>query len=184
MGETSRREFLKGAALTSAAMTTSTLVEGSLGSALAQPPASNPATVTTAQKVTLSWLGEKAPRLNTGVSFGVPWSRGAVARDSVFHLNAAGKDLPTETWPLAYWPDGSIKWSGFAAVLPAGLAGPVTLSTGSTGVSGGVNVKHGDKFVTVDTGALQCSISLAGGTNFIDSMTIESRTIAGPAQLV
>src|SRR6185312_8304831 len=184
MAETSRREFLKGAALTSAAMTTSTLVEGSLGSALAQAPASNPATVTTAQKVTLSWLGDKAPRWNTGVSFGVPWSRGAVARDSVFHLNAAGRDLPTETWPLAYWPDGSIKWSGFATVLPAGLAGPVTLSTGSVGVSGEVKVKHSDKFVTVDTGALQCSIPLAGGTNFIDSMTVENRAIVGAGQLV
>ena len=112
MAETSRRDFLKDAALAGAAITTSTLVEGSLGSALAQPPAPNPATSTAAQKVTLSWLGEKAPRLNTGVSFGVPWSRGAVARNAVFHLNAAGKDLPIQTWPLAYWPDGSIKWSG------------------------------------------------------------------------
>ena len=37
MAETSRREFLKDAALASAAITTST-IEGSFGSALAQPP--------------------------------------------------------------------------------------------------------------------------------------------------
>jgi len=183
MAETSRREFLKDAALASAAITTST-IEGTFGSALAQPPASNPAISTASQKVALSWLGEKAPRLHTGVSFGVPWSRGAVARNSVFHLSAEGKDLPIQTWPLAYWPDSSIKWSGFATVLPAGLASPVALSTGSPGVSGALNVKRGDTFVTVDTGALQCSIPLAGGTNFVNSMTVEGRTIVGAGQLV
>ncbi|HZL25652.1 MAG TPA: twin-arginine translocation signal domain-containing protein [Acidobacteriaceae bacterium] len=176
MAETSRREFLKDAALASAAITTGTLAEDSV---LAQAPAS-----AAAQKVTLSWLGEKAPRLNTGVSFGVPWTRGAMARDSAFHLNAQGNELPIQTWPLAYWPDGSIKWSGFATVLPAGLAAPVTLSTGSPGVSGVLKVTHGDKSLTVDTGALQCSIPLAGSANFIDSMRIEGRPVVGPGQLV
>ncbi|HEY5328392.1 MAG TPA: twin-arginine translocation signal domain-containing protein [Acidobacteriaceae bacterium] len=176
MAETSRREFLKDAALASAAITTGTLAEDS---ALAQAPPS-----AAAQKVTLSWLGEKAPRLNTGVSFGVPWAKGAVASDAAFHLNAQGNELPIQTWPLAYWPDGSIKWSGFATVLPGGLAGPVTLSTGSPAVSGVLKVTHGDKSLTVDTGALQCSIPLAGGANFIDSMTIEGRPVVGPEQLI
>src|SRR6185312_6952360 len=81
------------------------------------------------------------------------------------------------------WPDGSIKWSGFATVLPGGTAGPVTLSTGSSAVSGVLKVTHGDTSLTVDTGALQCSIPLAGA-NFIDSMTVEGRPVVGPGQLI
>lgn len=30
------------------------------------------------------------------------------------------QDIPVDTWPLAYWPDGSVKWSGVAGVIHAG----------------------------------------------------------------
>ena len=29
-----------------------------------------------------------------------------------------GEMLPTDTWALAYWPDGSVKWKGIAGVIP------------------------------------------------------------------
>ena len=34
-------------------------------------------------------------------------------------VSSDGKNLPLQTWPLAYWPDGSMKWSGFATVAGA-----------------------------------------------------------------
>ena len=40
-------------------------------------------------------------------------------------------NLPLQSWPLAYWPDGSIKWTGFATVLPSDFQGPITLSPGA-----------------------------------------------------
>jgi len=37
-----------------------------------------------------------------------------VPKDQAFALATAdGKALPLQTWSLAYWPDGSLKWSGF-----------------------------------------------------------------------
>jgi len=66
----------------------------------------------------------------------VPWAEGAVARSATFSLSAEGKHLPVQSWPLAYWPDGSLKWSGLATVVPAGLAGPVTLSLGASQATG------------------------------------------------
>ena len=30
------------------------------------------------------------------------------------------QEIPVDTWPLAYWPDGSVKWSGVAGVISAG----------------------------------------------------------------
>ena len=65
----------------------------------------------------LRWLGNAAPSIDTGVSFGVPWPRGAVSKSQTFALTASdGAALPLQSWPLAYWPDGSIKFSGFATV--------------------------------------------------------------------
>ncbi len=64
----------------------------------------------------LRWLGDAAPPLESGVSWGVPWPRGAVSKSQTFSLTAGGAALPLQQWPLAYWPDGSIKWTGFATV--------------------------------------------------------------------
>ncbi|HHV7525996.1 TPA: hypothetical protein ACUNF5_007628, partial [Burkholderia orbicola] len=38
-----------------------------------------------------------------------------------------------QTWPLAYWPDGSIKWTGHAAVFPEESGRRFTLQKGKPG---------------------------------------------------
>ena len=122
--------------------------------------------------------------MSTGVSWGVPWAQGAIARGSNFNLGAQGSSLPLQSWPLAYWPDGSIKWTGLATVLPVGFQGPVSLSTGAASASAGtLSVKTDSKSVTVDTGALKCSIPLSG-SNIIDSMSLGGKNIAGASQLI
>src|SRR5947209_17133011 len=62
------------------------------------------------EAVSLGWLGGAAPAVETGISWGVPWPRGTVRNAQSFALASAdGKALPLQQWPLAYWPDGSIK---------------------------------------------------------------------------
>ena len=178
-----RRGFLKDAALAGAAITACTLADGNLVAAVAQPAAGQPEAVG-ASTVSLSWLGNEPPLVRAGISWGVPWPRGVVRRDAPFSLRAQNEVLPVQTWPLAYWPDGSVKWSGFASVVPAGLAGPLMLSAGLSATSGAVHVTKDGKSVMVDTGALRCSISLAGGVNLMDSMTVEGRDVVGAGQLV
>ena len=174
---------MKEAALAGAAITTCTLAEGNLLAAAAQARRPSPLPAAVPQSVALSWLGGELPHVPAGVSWGVPWSQGAVPRDSKFSLNAQGKDLPVQSWPLAYWPDGSIKWSGFATVVPVGLAGPVTLSTGSSAATGTLKVTNDGRSVVVDTGALKCSIPLSG-PDIIGSMSVGGKDVAGASQLV
>jgi hypothetical protein len=118
-----------------------------------------------------------------GVSWGVPWPQGVVRRGSAFSLSAQGTELPVQTWPLAYWPDGSLKWSGFATVVPADLPGPVTLSPGSSAASGALKITNDGESIVVDTGALKCSIPVSG-SNIINSMSIGGKDVAGASQLV
>jgi hypothetical protein len=140
--------------------------------------------LTRAGDVSLHLLDGKALGLESGVSFGVPWPQGTVARNTTFSLrDSQGKALPVQTWPLAYWPDGSLKWSGLATVVPAGLAGPVTLSTGSFAAVGVLKVTNDGKSVVVDTGALTCSIPLSG-PNLMDSISIGGVEVARAGQLV
>ena len=184
MNQTTRREFLKDAALTGAAISTSTLAPGSLFAAAAQAQTAATPARPAPNSVPLSLLGNGPLSTSTGVSWGVPWPQGAVGRNVAFSLSAQGSNLPVQSWPLAYWPDGSIKWTGLATVLPVGFQGPVSLSTGAASPSSGaLSVKTDSKSVTVDTGALKCSIPLIG-SNIIDSMTLGGKNIAGASQLV
>src|SRR5208283_2829828 len=114
--------------------------------------------------VSLNWLGGEPPPLESGVSWGVPWARGAVGRDQAFALTTAdGKALPVRSWTLAYWPDGSIKWTGFATVAGPAAAGALKVAPGSSAAPAlAVKVADGREAVAIDTGKLQCRIPRGG----------------------
>jgi exo-rhamnogalacturonan lyase-like protein len=125
--------------------------------------------------------------LDQEVSWGVPWPRGAVVPGTAFALaDGQGKSLAVQAWPLAYWPDGTLKWTGLAAVLPAGTDRSLTLTPGAASASpaaAGLTVIAGDRTVTVDTGPMQCILPLAG-QNLVDSIKLAGREIARDGQLV
>ena len=90
-----------------------------------------------------------------------------------------------QTWPLAYWPDGSLKWSGFATVAGAGAAGPFRIAPGDpAALAGGsaVAVREGAAGIDIDTGRLQCRIPHSGAS-IIDSLTVEGRVVARQGRL-
>src|SRR5579859_3038257 len=112
----------------------------------------------------LHWL-EGTPVLGGGVSFGVPWARGAMTTaQSVVLSGADGKSLPVQTWPLAYWPDGSVKWTGVATVVNAGSAGPFQIHPGVGNAIDGakVSVRKTATAIEIDTGKMICRVGLSG----------------------
>jgi hypothetical protein len=144
----------------------------------------SPLTAATPAPVRLHQLGEPVPDLAQGVSWGVPWPQGAVPRETSFNLtDAQGRALPVQTWPLATWPDGSLKWSGLATVVPAGLEGELTLAAGPSAAAGVLKVTSGEKSILIDTGALTCVIP-RDGHNLIDSLCIAGTEVARAGQLV
>jgi hypothetical protein len=124
--------------------------------------------------ITLNWLDQSPPPESVGVSWGVPWPKGTVAKDQTFALTtSAGKVLPLQTWPLAYWPDGSIKWTGCATVGGPDVAGPLQISAAGPAVK----VTETADGYEVDTGRLICRIPKQG-QNFITSMIIDGKEVA------
>jgi hypothetical protein len=133
--------------------------------------------------VTVNWVGE-APALSTGVSWGVPWPQGAVRKDQAFALAGPdGKALPLQSWPLAYWPDGSLKFTGFASV--AKVAGPYVISaaSGKASPSAALSVQAGSGFVDVNTGATKVRVG-ARGADLIQSISVDGREVAKNGRLV
>ncbi|MEO7578727.1 MAG: Tat pathway signal sequence domain protein [Massilia sp.] len=136
-----------------------------------------------AKDVSVGWLGNAAPALKTGVSFGVPFAQGTVRKDQSFSLkDASGKSLPVQTWPLAYWPDGSLKWSGFATVADG--AGPFQIATGKSAAGDTrLTVRQSAGAIEIDTGAMKAQIATSGA-NLIDAIWVGGREVARGGQLV
>ena len=141
------------------------------------------ATAQGAGGVDVKWLGGP-PRLDAGVSFGVPWPRGTVRKEQTFTMTAAdGKSLPLQSWPMAYWPDGSMKFTGFATVAgPAVASARIAPGTSGAPAKPLTAARSGDA-VTVDTGAVVCRIPLQGASLF-ESLAMNGQTVGGAAQLV
>lgn len=93
-----------------------------------------------------------------------------------------GKALLVQTWPLAYWPDGSLKFSGFATVAKA--AGPYVISAASGAApAAALSVQQGDGFVDVSTGAAKVRVGTRG-TDLIQTITVDGREVARGGRLV
>ena len=136
--------------------------------------------------VAVNWLDQTAPGINSGVSWGVPWPKGAVPKGQSFTLKGAdGKALPLQSWPLAYWPDGSLKWSGFATVAGAAATGPFQLATGTLAITDGakLTLEQANGAIDIDTGAMKARL-LTSGANLIESISVAGREVARAGQLV
>lgn len=136
--------------------------------------------------VQISWLDGTPAPVATGVSWGVPWPEGAVPKNQSFALRTAdGKALPVQTWPLAYWPDGSLKWSGCATVAGPETSGPFNLVAGTAAATDGAKVTllQSNGVIDIDTGVMKARL-LTSGANLIESISIAGREVARAGQLV
>ncbi len=135
-----------------------------------------------AQTADVHWL-DGAPKTAQGVSFGVPWAQGKVAKGTQFVLSANRKQIPSQTWDLAYWPDGSLKWTGVAVVGNSELD-QLTLAPGkSEATDAGLKVKQTDIEIEIANGATTYHIPKSGDA-IVSSIEIGGRAIASHGELI
>ena len=135
-----RRDFVKNAALATAALQLPAVLRA------ADAPAAGPGPAAAAgDEVELHWLEGPVPPAANGVTWGVPWPRGRLAKDTTFALRtAAGAAVPVQSWPLACWPDGSLKWTAHAVGAESGQAEKLLLAAGDAGGAGAAGAGERD----------------------------------------
>lgn len=132
----------------------------------------------------LSWLEER-PVLPAGVTWGVPWKQGELDRNEPLKLRGSnGSSVPVQSWPMAYWPDGSVKWTAHAASFQADLEDGYTLEKGH-GVpsTAGLTVKEVADYIEVDTGAIVCRLGRSG-TSVIREILVGGSAVCSDGKLV
>jgi hypothetical protein len=112
--------------------------------------------------VKLTWL-EGRPGAAATSTWGTPWPKGTVPADQTFQLSAPdGSPVPLQSWPLAYWPDGTLKWSAHA-VAPDTPADSYTLAAGTPAAPAtAVTVTDRMNYLDVDTGVIKVRVRKHG----------------------
>ena len=182
MSTFTRREFVRNTVLAVAAAKLATELRATPEGIAA------PASLKTPLKsgiATLHWLDGSAPAAMNGTTWGVPWSQGQHPAATAFALRTAdGKTAPVQSWPLAYWPDGSLKWTGHA--VPASLIATdnFELTAGSpTSPTSPLTVKETAEGFEIDTGVIRARVAKSGRT-LIPLITRDGRDILRDGHLV
>ena len=179
----SRREFMRSTALSAAMLPLAAALRAAGETAPDQtrrapgPQPGGPA---------VRWLDGTVPTVAPGATWGMPWPRGSVAGDASLAVQTQeGKPVPSQSWPLAWWPDGSLKWSGHAIPgTPEALSTGYSVSPGkSTAPAVAVRVSETSGEVTVDTGVIVARIPRSGA-HVIGSLSRGGREIARHGRLV
>jgi hypothetical protein len=171
-----RRTVIKAAAIAGAAAQFS----WALG---ANAPTAAAAADTPAEVV---WLEDGGLGQAPGSTFGVPWPKGRYAAGTAFALAAQdGTDIPVQTWPTAYWPDGTLKWTAHAVGPDAGPAAKYTLTPGTAAAAPAkpIAVDRAGGTIDVDTGVVVTRIGKSGST-LIKSVVRDGTEIAKDGRLV
>ncbi|MDT7789152.1 MAG: hypothetical protein QOF58_7571 [Pseudonocardiales bacterium] len=131
------------------------------------------------------WLEDGVPAEMTGVTWGLPWPKGHLRPDQSFGLRTPdGTAVPVQTWPIGYWPDGSLKWSAHAIAAGAPAAEKYLLAPGPAAAPAkAVTVSRQAGRIVVDTGVLRCVLN-RGGQVLIDTVSRVGKVVARKGELV
>jgi len=142
------------------------------------------------EPLTLRWL-DGAPDVSppAGTTFGVPFARGEVgSADTLSVTDARGEPVLSQAWPIATWPDGSLKWAGIAVAALAEAPESFTVEVGGARRQAPVGAsvlsstqRTGE--IVVDTGALRCVVARSG-TDLIRSIERGGVVVAERGRLV
>ena len=99
--------------------------------------------------------------------------------------------IPIDTWPLAYWPDGSIKWNGIAGVIPVGMKNMVVKKIRKEDKLGSeekpdmafVTVQETTENIRIETGLISVYISRKG-QYLVDSLLYKNVKVGENLRLI
>lgn len=136
--------------------------------------------------VPLHWIGN-VPSQDCAVSFGVPFRQGEVKPETQLLLKTEqGTQLASDTWTTAYWPDGSVKWAGVAAVIPANTDKLVLMPVKKKKMkktSSVLQVEETAGQLKISTGIITAYIPRSGRV-ILDSLFYDKTKVGGKADLV
>ena len=137
------------------------------------------------------WIDGSGSVRHAGQAFGLAWPRQSLSRSAALGQRMAAQDesgqaVPLQTWIMATWPDGSVKWTGHA--VPAGSVPTAGLTvreskSAATLPDQPVSVGHDSDDILIRCGDLVWTVA-GSGDRFVRKVEIAGRMVISGARLV
>ncbi|KAI1774500.1 hypothetical protein F4818DRAFT_418100 [Hypoxylon cercidicola] len=135
--------------------------------------------------VAVRWIGD-TPALNSGTTFGLPWPRGKYQANETAFAGLGGDDdsqIPLQSWITAYWPDGSIKWTGHAIGGSETIYDEYRITASMTELfnsssASGLTVSDSEEEVSINTGKLTATFPKSGNV-LVSAITALNGKVVG-----
>lgn len=135
-------------------------------------------------KVRLRMLQDTVGHSPKGITWGIPWGKGLLNRKDTLILNGPSRAITMQSWPTAYWPDGSVKWTAHSAVVSQEDMENLHISYGNPSIQEvEITVKETEESIHLNSGIAECIIA-KHGDQFIRSISRNGRVICSGGLLV
>jgi len=136
----------------------------------------------------LRWLaGPTGPEaLSHGLSFGIPWPKGRYQSGQPFNIKANGRIFPLDSREIAFWADGSLKWTAHSFSRNVDYSDAYRVEAGETNLAkGGVLVNHSQNCIRVSTtSGLQINFPTTKGHLIFSSLALNHRRVCSGSTIV
>jgi hypothetical protein len=141
----------------------------------------SPELFTPVNEIPLNWLENSSK--NQGVTWGLPWPKNALKKVEDFVIQGSNGISQIQTWPLAYWPDGSLKWTAHALPGKSNLGDSISLKKGKASNNlGKITFSEDSNQIKIDTGLIQALINKKGNI-LIEQLSRNGKTISKSGSL-
>lgn len=179
MSSLTRRDFVRHTTLAAAA---AQLLPKTRAEAVVRAPAK---LILAPGAAPVRWLDGVAPRAFGGAPWGVSWPQGQHAAGTSFGLQAAdGEAVAVQSWPLATWPDGSLKWTAHAVPADVVLAEHYTIAAGAPAKPARpLSAMQTGEAIEIDTGVIRARVAKSGDV-LVPELSRGNRAVARNGRLV
>ncbi|KAI0837064.1 hypothetical protein F5Y06DRAFT_271911 [Hypoxylon sp. FL0890] len=141
--------------------------------------------------ISVKWIGN-TPTLNSGTTFGLPWPRGKYPANRTTFTGRGGNnedEVALQSWIIASWPDGSIKWTAHAiggsetvyekySVTPSHSSGSKMVKNSNSSSASSLTVSDSEDEITIDTGKVTAVFPKTGNV-LVSSIKTSSGKVVG-----
>ncbi|WP_143316747.1 hypothetical protein [Clostridium sp. HBUAS56017] len=133
----------------------------------------------------VKWLDE-LPRSKSGITWGVPWKKGELGKKQKLALkNSKGEECYVQSWPLAYWPDGSVKWTAQSAVFDSDSDRAYEIIKTDRKLKPGkaIEIYESKEQIIIDNDVMKCYINKSG-QDIIEKVLMKNKVVNEGGKLV
>lgn len=136
----------------------------------------------------LRWLraGRGPEALSNGVSFGMPWPRGLYQSGQDFVIESDGASHPLDSREVAFWPDGSLKWTAHSVSGHVGYCDSYNVKGANvtSDVDGVLVNETSDTLVVTTQSGLKLEFSHCAKSTLLDSLSIDGSLVCSGAEII